>query len=288
MRASSRYQLASTALLALGFILGGVAVYRKSREEEGYEPKTLGDGEIDITPRKPGALPGKVPNAQRRRPAPGSAAALNLPPNVVPYDVKTIEQRVSLIADLMRKGAKDGKVRERAIEIVSRKCDALGNVVPHGTPGATKYCVPEKSCIAEVQAIFNAVRNPASPNAIRYVRDSVLADIFAGADRTLFKLHGGDCDDYAVTCGALLLAIGHPVRIRVIRTVDKPSWSHVYLLTPRDFDNPKAPWISFDASMAKPLGWEAPGASECARTGKAAGITAAVKDFEVVRPQDLM
>jgi hypothetical protein len=83
------------------------------------------------------------------------------------------------------------------------------------------------------------------------------------------------------------MAVGHPVRLRVIQTQDKGSWSHIYLLTPTKFDDPRAPWISVDASMDKPLGWEAPGAREVAKTGKPAGIVTRVRDYSVVQPSEV-
>lgn len=157
-------------------------------------------------------------------------------------------------------------------------------------------CVKEKDCIGEVKAIFNAVRNPRSKYAIRYVRDAMLADVFTAPERTLFKLNGGDCDDYVITLGSMLMAVGHPVRLRVVATrVDgqddrNAPWSHIYLLTPTTFDNPKAEWtplwISVDGSMDKPLGWEAPGAADVAKTGKPSGIIARVRDYTLLKPVD--
>ena len=104
------------------------------------------------------------------------------------------------------------------------------------------------------------------------------------------------CDDYVITLGSMLMSVGHPVRLRVVATrVDgkadhEAPWSHIYLLTPTTFDNPKAEWvpmwISVDGSMDKPLGWEAPGAAQVAKTGKAAGIIARVRDYTLLKPSD--
>lgn len=104
------------------------------------------------------------------------------------------------------------------------------------------------------------------------------------------------CDDYVITLGSMLMAVGHPVRLRVIATrvngVEdaKAPWSHIYLLTPTTFDNPKAKWaamwVSVDGSMDKPFGWEAPGAAQVAKTGKPAGIVARVRDYTLLKPSD--
>ena len=144
-----------------------------------------------------------------------------------------------------------------------------------------KWCVPEKDCWAEVCWLFEAIRNPRSKYAVRYTRDMMLADTFTAAERTMLKTHGGDCDDYVVLLGAMLMSVGHPVRIRVIQTQDKSSWSHVYLITPNRFDDPRAEWKAVDCSVSKPCGWEAPGAAEVARTGKPAGIVTRVKDYSL-------
>lgn len=94
------------------------------------------------------------------------------------------------------------------------------------------------------------------------------------------------CDDYVVLLGSMLMSIGHPIRIRVIQTQDKGSWSHVYLTTPRYFmDDPRyradAAWEAVDCSVDKPCGWEAPGAKEVFKTGKPHGIVSKVKDFQM-------
>jgi hypothetical protein len=100
------------------------------------------------------------------------------------------------------------------------------------------------------------------------------------------------CDDASILLGSMLMSVGHPVRLRIIATMQEGQnpatvpWSHIYLLTPTTFDNPKAKWIAVDGSMDRPLGWEAPGASEVARTGKPSGMVARVRDYTLIRPSD--
>ena len=184
------------------------------------------------------------------------------------HEVGNIDQRVRLLRQLLVKAAKSGPIHEIATEILAQRSADGG------------WAVPEKDCWAEVKFIFTAIRNPkASKYAVRYTRDSVMADIFTEAERTLLKTRGGDCDDYAVTVGGLLMSVGHPVKIRVIQTEGEESWNHVYLITPKDWDGEK--WMAIDVSMDKPVGWEAPGAAEVAATGKPAGIVLKVKDYDV-------
>lgn len=265
-QAARKLQIAAYSMLAGGFVLSALATWRDGKEAPKSSLEGLGD---DPKRKSRKALPGK--------------------PKTQNYDVTDIDSRVSLVGDLIRRGSLNSDLREAVVKVLSQKCDALGRVSSKGD----RYCVPEKDCMAEVTALFNAVRNPKSPLSVRYVRDSVLADVFTAAERTLFKTHGGDCDDYSVTLGAMLMAAGHPVRLRVIATrrqgtPDKDApWAHIYLLTPSKFDDPNAKWLSVDASMDRPLGWEAPGAADVARTGKPSGIVARVRDYSVVKPAEM-
>ena len=222
-------------------------------------------------------------NGLGRGPAPKTLA----PPKTKNYDLTDIDERVSLIGDLIRKGSLDAVVQEATDKVLSKRCDPLGRTLKGAESKGAKWCVPEKDCLAEVKALFDYTRK-----TVRYRRDPVLADKFTGANRTL-RIGAGDCDDYCITLGSMLMATGHPVRLRVVasRISGVPDaeapWSHIYLLTPTKFDNPNAAWVSVDASMDKPLGWEAPGAKEVATNGKPAGMIARVRDYSVVKPTEM-
>lgn len=263
-------QVAAYSMLAGGFVLSAFATWGASSGNGNGSTNGLGKEE-----------------PTRALPAAKGKKALG-PPKTKNYDVTDIDDRVSLIGDLIRRGSLNSNIREATIKLVSQTCDRLGRTDPNGD----RYCVPEKNCLAEVKAIFDAVRNPKSKYRMRYVRDAVLADVFVDAERSLMNNHGGDCDDYAIAIGSMLMSIGHPVRLRVIATrrsgvPDKDApWAHIYLLTPAKFDD-NSKWIAVDGSMDKPLGWEAPGAAETARTGKPAGITARVRDYSVVQPAEI-
>ncbi len=269
-----KVQVAAYGLLAGGFVLSAYATWKggAAASKSSLDKASLGQ------PEPIRALPS------------GKRAKKKLgPPKTKNYDVTDIDDRVALIGDLVRKGSLNSNIREATIKLVSQTCDRMGRIDPNGD----RYCVPEKNCIAEVRAIFDAVRNPRSKYRMRYVRDAILADVFVDAERSLMNNHGGDCDDYSIAIGSMLMSIAHPVRLRVIATrrrgvadADAP-WAHIYLLTPTKFDDPNAKWIAVDGSMDKPLGWEAPGASEVARTGKGAGIVARVRDYSVVQPAEV-
>lgn len=283
--ASRKFQIAASLTLAGGFILSALAQMHNGVTNPLAPNNTNGLGEAAPKPSTGGrvlplpraSLPTKVP-----RQMPGK-------PQLKQYDISDIDTRVGLIGELIRKGSLSPDLRERTVEILSLKCDVLGRVDSQGG----NWCVKEKDCLGEVKALFEAVRNPKSKYAVRYTRDAMLADVFTAPERTLLKSHGGDCDDYVITLGSMLMAVGHPVRMRVVATRrdgykdSEAPWSHIYLLTPTTFDNPRAKWISVDASMNKPLGWEAPGAADVARTGKPAGIVARVRDYSIVKPSEV-
>lgn len=276
-----KLQMAGQVMLAGGFVLSALAIWKNAEDEGGL--RGLGEASGSKLPSN------KVLHLPKAKlPASVEAAKALAKPKLKSYDITDIDSRVGLIGELIRKGSLSADLRERTVELLSQKCDASGRITPNGD----RWCVREKDCLGEVKAIFEAVRVPRSKYAVRYTRDAMLADVFTAPERTLLKSHGGDCDDYVIVLGSMLMAVGHPVRMRVVATQvpgeppEKCPWSHIYLLTPTTFDNPKATWISVDGSMDRPLGWEAPGAKEVARTGKPAGIIARVRDYTLMKPNE--
>jgi transglutaminase-like putative cysteine protease len=73
--------------------------------------------------------------------------------------------------------------------------------------------------------------------------------------RRMLELRAGDCDDVAILLGAMLEAIGHPVRL-VLTGPDplRPRlFSHVYVEA-----HHRGRWIPLDATMSHPMGWAPP------------------------------
>ncbi len=141
-----------------------------------------------------------------------------------------------LIAGLIRQGAKDFYVRQKAIEIF--RADG----------------VRAKDRLGEVTALFHWVRGN-----IRYTRDIYRVELLHTARRML-ELRAGDCDDMTILLGAMLMATGHPVRLVLVgfRPHKPHGYSHIYPEV-----NVRAQWIALDATMNRPLGWAPPALWKC-------------------------
>lgn len=131
-----------------------------------------------------------------------------------------------------------------------------------------KYMTAEQHGGAGTKAIWRiTVRNGHvnKPWAkIREVREGVVAvpvfDIETESGRIYLPesdiiVH--NCDEYSATACAALMAVGIPCRFKVIQTKRSNGPDHIYAQGGFPKENPKQ-WISLDASVAMPFGWEAP------------------------------
>jgi hypothetical protein len=132
------------------------------------------------------------------------------------------------IAGLIQDGARDFQVRRTAVEILMQRS------------------VKPKDYLGEIKALFEWVQQN-----LRYTRDTVRVEVLHSA-RRLLQLRAGDCDDFSILLGAMLEAIGHPVRL-VLTGFDprRPDlFSHIYVEALC-----KGRWIPLDATMPHGLGW---------------------------------
>jgi transglutaminase-like putative cysteine protease len=136
-----------------------------------------------------------------------------------------------IIAQMIRDGAKDFRVRQKAIEIFR-----IAGVAP-------------KDRFGEIRALFEWVRRN-----IRYTRDIYQVELLHTARRML-ELRAGDCDDMTILLGAMLMSTGHPVRLALagFRKRKPHSYSHIYLEA-----HLGGSWIALDATMDRPMGWAPP------------------------------
>lgn len=146
----------------------------------------------------------------------------------IPKGAVGTQKTVEHVQALIRSGAKDFYVRQKAIDILLEK---------HVRP---------KDYLAEIKALFEWVQQH-----IRYTKDTFGVEVLHSAKRML-ELRAGDCDDMTILLGAMLEAIGHPVRLVIIGSnpLRHDLFTHIYL----DVFH-KGRWIPLDATMPYPMGW---------------------------------
>jgi hypothetical protein len=120
-------------------------------------------------------------------------------------------------------------VRQKAIDILLAKA------------------VTPKDYLGEIKALFEWVQHH-----VRYTKDPFRVEVLHSA-RRLLELRAGDCDDMTILLGAMLEAIGHPVRLVIIGPdpLRPQLFSHIYL---EAYYNGR--WIPLDATMPHAMGWE--------------------------------
>jgi hypothetical protein len=146
----------------------------------------------------------------------------------IPQGWRGTQKTIEHVQALIRGGAKDFYVRQKAIDILLEKQ------------------VKPKDYLAEIKALFEWVQRH-----IRYTKDTVQVEVLHSAKRML-ELRAGDCDDMTILLGAMLEAIGHPVRLALSGPDPlKPDlFTHIYLEVFH-----KGRWIPLDATMPYPMGW---------------------------------
>lgn len=146
----------------------------------------------------------------------------------IPEGYLGTKKTVRFIKGLIRAGAKDFYVRQKAIDIL----------MDQG--------VEPKDYLGEIKALFHWVQAN-----IRYTKDPYRVEVLHSA-RRLLELQAGDCDDMAILLGAMLEGIGHPVRL--VLTGPDPRrprlFSHIYLEVCY-----KGHWIPLDPTMPYHAGW---------------------------------
>jgi hypothetical protein len=146
----------------------------------------------------------------------------------IPEGYQGTLRTVAHIQALIRQGAKDFHVRQKAIDVLVRRG------------------VRPKDYLGEIKALFEWVQRN-----IRYTKDTFRLEVLHSARRML-QLRAGDCDDFSILLGAMLEAVGHPVRL-VITGPDprrRDLFSHIYLEAWC-----RGRWIALDATMPHPMGW---------------------------------
>jgi hypothetical protein len=146
-------------------------------------------------------------------------------------EVKTLEDRLDLLAKITRQAALSMPIRQKAADITS----ACSN--------------DDKPCIA--QSVFNFVKSSVS------FREEYTEQFF---DPRLYvrvtdRLTVADCDDYTSLISSILLASGVGVGEEKIIwrvTGQNDIAAHVYPLAPMGRDN----YLAMDATLNQPLGYD--------------------------------
>jgi transglutaminase-like putative cysteine protease len=168
----------------------------------------------------------KMNRLSRYRPAALTPPRIYL--GYIPKGYRGTKRTVEHVKALIRAGAKDFYVRQKAIDIILERG------------------VKAKDYLGEIEALFQWVQQN-----VRYTKDPFRVEVLHSARRML-ELGAGDCDDMTILLGALLEAIGHPVRLVVIGPDPRRPrfFTHIYLEARH-----KGRWIPLDATMPYPLGW---------------------------------
>lgn len=211
---------------------------QQSRQVDGHQ------GFIDVTSESRGAPRQVAPYDQQldtRQPT----------MQVTHREVRSIEERVAYIVEMIQKGRDSAEVRKFAVQAISKRC-------------GDGWCVKEGDGEAEVKALFFAAQK-----VYRYCSDTFGKDLFQHPARTL-DFGGGDCDDATILICSALGAVGFATKCRVIRTKAAKEWNHIYALVGLPQKAPSK-WVALDLSVStQPPGWQPP-----------RDMIAEIKDFDV-------
>ncbi len=143
--------------------------------------------------------------------------------------VSSLEDRVKILAKLVREGLTEARMRHLAVQLVA------------GCPDRDEGC--------EIATIFWFVKAN-----VRYTHDIHTIDTYQSAIRTL-QFQGGDCDDHSVLLCTLLSELGFQTGFRVISTSGQ-TWEHIYALVgvPKRAPNRVIP-LDTTVPSSRP-GWE--------------------------------
>jgi transglutaminase-like putative cysteine protease len=176
--------------------------------------------------------------APKRGPSDITVRTAKGPVRLRTHTIHGLDDRMKYLRELVEKGKRDPAVFEFARNAVNKKCGG-------------SWCVSEKDNAGEAKALFEAVRKN-----VRYTSDIAGIDTYQKPSHTL-RFKTGDCDDLATLACASAATLGLPCRFKVIRTKGAPDWNHIYAQIGFPRRDPKK-WVSFDASVNMPFGWEAP------------------------------
>jgi hypothetical protein len=171
-----------------------------------------------------------------------------------------IDQRVSILQDLVWKGVQNPQMRELALAIT-------GNGVRDVTVGKRHFRVKGANCpardgLCESESIYNWTKQN-----IRYTGDVAPVkmpggdvegvDLFQSAMRTV-EFGGEDCDGHTVVTTTLLALNGIPAKFRITAPSKSSDWAHIYGMAGLPKTRPTR-WVALDTTLpGNMFGREAP------------------------------
>ena len=124
-------------------------------------------------------------------------------PTMAIREVKTLEGRIGILQDLVRKGIRNPVIYQLVREIVSR--------------------CPDRNDGCEIAQVFWYAKAN-----VRCTQDIFGIDSYQAPQRTV-QFKAGDCDDSSVLLCSMLGSIGYQTGFRVI-SVGGQVWEHIYAL----------------------------------------------------------
>lgn len=146
----------------------------------------------------------------------------------VPEGERGTDATVSKIIDIVNGSLRQPTIRLIALELLKRAG------------------VSDRDYLGQAKAVWRWI-----VDNVRFIRDTVGVEVVQSPEVTL-KLRAGDCDDHVTLLGALLKAIGIPVRFRVIGST-RDQFKHIY---PEAWIGGR--WLPVDTTMQKPFGYKPP------------------------------
>lgn len=160
-----------------------------------------------------------------------------------------IEPRAKFLAEMIWESSLDPEIKRLAMATLNKKCNGTWCNAPRDYKGEAKALAsavydPNDELWSAAEGHFAWVKEN-----VRYLRDHPFVDSWPSAKRIAKDYHGEDCDGHTILLGALNMATGAPVGMRIYQTKGSDTWSHIAGLV--QIPAGSGPWHVMDASVDK-------------------------------------
>lgn len=154
---------------------------------------------------------------------------------------RTVKEMIHRIKD----GANNARVKKLALSLRgSTSFDTIKNIYEHVTSNYTYMVDSEIAKILKNNFKVKEIDNPEETELLNHPKNFLFGELPISTTQTV-PLNYGDCDCVSMGLGALLLANGIPVIIKII-AVETEQYEHVYVLA---FVKEYNAWIPLDAVL---------------------------------------